>query len=264
MNDVVAAFNEYFEVIDAHSPELLHHAFKLRYQVYCIEQRAPGFEASKYPAEMESDEYDPHSSHILLRHRPSGEFVGTARLILPDPLDPKKLFPTEQHTRLDPALIDMGNLPRRHTGEISRLVVVRRFARRRDEPLHAIEKGANIEKWNPTSKRRFPHPLLALAVGIIRMSVERNVTHWLSVMEPSLNRLLSLYGLQLDPVGPIIEHHGQRGPYYVDLVKMLERMHKDYNEFWELVTDYGRLRPISSEYTQSSVSDSGHLLEAVE
>src|SRR5512134_3593348 len=81
-NDVVAAFNEYFEVINADSPELLRDVFHLRYQVYCIEQRAPGFEASKYPDEMESDEYDAHSSHILLRHRPSGEFVGTARLIL--------------------------------------------------------------------------------------------------------------------------------------------------------------------------------------
>lgn len=264
MNDVVAAFNEYFEVIDARSPELLRHAFQLRYQVYCIEQRAPGFEASKYPTEMESDEYDCHSSHILLRHRPSGEFVGTARLILPHPQVPTRPFPTEQHTRLDPALIDMNKVPRRHTGEISRLVVIRRFARRRDEPLHALEKGANIEKWSPINKRRFPHPLLALAVGIIRMSAEHNVTHWLSVMEPSLNRLLSLYGLQLDPVGPIIEHHGQRGPYYVDLIKMLDRMYKDHNQFWELVTDYGRVRPISGEDMQSSVSASESLLEAVE
>jgi N-acyl amino acid synthase of PEP-CTERM/exosortase system len=264
MNDVVAAFNEYFEVVDARSPELLRHAFHLRYRVYCIEQRAPGFEASKYPMEMESDDYDRHSSHMLLRHRPSGEFVGTARLILPDPLDPKKPFPTEQHTQLDPALIDMSKVSRRHTGEISRLVVIRRFARRRDEPLHALEKGANIEKWSPTNQRRFPHPLLALAVGIVRMSAEHNITHWLSVMEPSLNRLLGLYGLQLDPVGPIIEHHGQRGPFYVDLVKMLDRMYKDYNQFWELVTDYGRIKPISSEYTQSSVSNSERLLEVVE
>ena len=43
MNDMVAAFNEYFEVVDAYSPELLREVFHLRYQVYCIEQRAPGF-----------------------------------------------------------------------------------------------------------------------------------------------------------------------------------------------------------------------------
>ncbi len=41
MNDVVAAFNEYFEIIHVDSPELLRDVFRLRYQVLCIEQRAP-------------------------------------------------------------------------------------------------------------------------------------------------------------------------------------------------------------------------------
>ncbi|SCX82649.1 N-acyl amino acid synthase, PEP-CTERM/exosortase system-associated [Nitrosospira sp. Nl5] len=248
MNDIVIAFNEYFEIIDARSPELLRDVFHLRYRVYCIEQRAPGFDASNYPTEMESDSYDRHSSHILLRHRPSGEFVGTARLILPDPLDPKKLFPTEQHTQFDPTLIDTSRLSRQNTGEISRLVVIRRFSRRRDELFHAIENGTSIEKWTPAKQRRFPHPMLALAVGIIHMSVEHNITHWFSVMEPALNRLLGLYGLQLDPIGPIIDHHGLRQPYYVNLIEMLERMYKDYNQYWELVTDYGRVSPISSRH----------------
>ena len=71
MNDVVAAFHEYFEIIDANSPELLREVFRLRYQVLCVEQRAPGFEPSNYPDGLESDQYDRHSSHILLRHRPS-------------------------------------------------------------------------------------------------------------------------------------------------------------------------------------------------
>lgn len=263
MNDVVAAFHEYFEVIDARSPQLLRQAFHLRYQAYCVEQRAPGFEASKYPTEMESDGYDHHSSHILLRHRPSGEFIGTARLILPYPLDPARAFPTEQHTRFDPALIDMNRIPRRHLGEISRLIIVRRFMRRRDEPLDAIQKGRSVEAWKPMDRRRFPHPLLALAVGIIRMSLERDITHWLSVMEPSLNRLLGLYGLQLDPIGPLIEHHGKRGPYYVDLDRMLDRMHEDYNQFWELVTDYGRVMPASGKSAPNRGPGFPHALKIV-
>ncbi|SEL39453.1 PEP-CTERM/exosortase system-associated acyltransferase [Nitrosovibrio tenuis] len=254
MNDVVAAFNEYFEIIDANSPELLCKVFQLRYQVLCIEQRAPGFEAASYPENMESDDYDRHSSHILLRHRPSGEFVGTARLIQSDPLDSNKLFPTELHTRFDPALMDTSKLPRQNTGEISRLVVVRRFSRRRDELLHALENGTRVEKWSPTVQRRFPHPMLALAVGIIRMSVEHNINHWLSVMEPALNRLLGLYGLQLDPVGPIIDHHGFRRPYYTDLAQMLERMYTNHYQFWQLVTDYGRVRPASAKRSREASS----------
>lgn len=258
MNDVVAAFNEYFEIIDADSPELLRAVFRLRYQVYCIEQRAPGFEASNYPEGMESDGYDRHSAHMLLRHRPSAEFIGTARLILNDPLAPTKLFPTEAHTQLDPTLINAARLPRQHMAEISRLVIIRQFSRRRNELLPALQRGAVVEQWVPTRQRRFPHPMLALVVGIIRTAVKNKTTHLLSVMEPALNRLLGLYGLELDAVGPIIEHHGQRQPYYVDLIKVLDRMHQNHTQFWELITDYGRIQPVAGELERNSVPDFKH------
>lgn len=264
MNDVVAAFHEYFEITDVKSEELLRKVFSLRYQVLCIEQRAPGFDASGYPDGMESDSYDRHSSHMLLRHRPSGAFVGTARLILPDPLHPNKLFPTERHMRFDPTLLDTAKLPRKQTAEISRLVVIRRFSRRKDELLHALESRRDIEKWTPSIQRRFPHPMLAVAVGIIKMSVEHNITHWLSVMEPALNRLLALYGLHLDPVGPLIDHHGLRRPYYADLVQMLDRMHENHKQFWELVTDFGKVRPDAAKRSREVLlceSTQGQALE---
>ena len=247
MNDLVAAFNEYFEVIDADSPGLLRDVFRVRYQVLCVEQRAPGFEPSNYPDQMESDDYDRHSSHILLVHRPSGAYVGTSRLILPDPLDTQKPFPAERYTSVDPALMDLSKLPRQRIAEISRLFVLRQFCRRREE----LESHSTlIDVTNPSiqHQRRFPHPVLALAVGIIRMSAKHEITHWLSVMEPALNRLLGLYGLQLDPIGPLTEHHGKRRPYYVNLTSMLDRMYKEHNHIWELVTDYGRVRSQLAEH----------------
>jgi N-acyl amino acid synthase of PEP-CTERM/exosortase system len=247
MNDVVTAFHEYFEVIDARSPELLREVFHLRYRVYYLEQRAPGFEASNCPGEMESDGYDRHSSHILLRHLPSGEFVGTARLILPDPLNSEKPFPIERHTPFDPAIFDISRLPRQHTAEISRLVIVRRFRRRKDDS-EKVESEMVVEERSIKKMRRFPHPMLALVVGLIRMSAEHNITHWLSMMEPALNRLLGLYGLEHDPVGPITEYYGQRRPYYVNLTGMLDRMYKNYNQIWELLTDYGRVIPMHGEH----------------
>lgn len=242
MNDVVAAFHEYFEIIDANSPELLREVFRLRYQVLCVEQRAPGFEPSNYPDGLESDHYDRHSSHILLRHRPSSELVGTARLILPDPLGSVRRLPSEEHTIIDPALLDMSRLPRQHLGEISRLVVIRRFARRKDELMHVLTHGLNVDKWTPSNQRRFPHPILALVVGIRRMSIQHNITQYLSVMEPSLNRLLGLFGLQFQPVGPLIDYHGLRRPYYMDMISLLDNMHITHREFWELMTDAGNIR----------------------
>ncbi|WP_238529802.1 PEP-CTERM/exosortase system-associated acyltransferase [Nitrosospira multiformis] len=241
MNDIVTAFNEYFEVVDADTPERLQDVFRLRYQVLCIEQRLPGFEASRYPDGCECDSYDAHSSHMLLRHRPSGDFVGTARLILPDPLTPEKPFPIEQHAQLDP-FFNINRLPRQHAAEVSRLLVVRRFRRRKGDS-GGPENEIVVEDRAIEKPRRFPHPVLALAVGLIRMSAAHHITHWLSIMDPALNRLLTLYGLQHDPVGPLIEHHGQRRPYHVDLSAMLNRMHESHPLIWELVTDFGRSLP---------------------
>jgi N-acyl amino acid synthase of PEP-CTERM/exosortase system len=243
MNDVVAAFHEYFEIIDANSQELLHEAFRVRYQVLCVDQRAPGFQASGHGEGMESDGYDRHSSHILLRHRPSNKFVGTARLILPDPLDPEKLLPTERYMQLDSTLLDMAKLPRQNLAETSRLHIVRGLRRRREDV--ESENGIVVVDNKTKIPRRFPHPLLALVVGLVRMSATHNITYWLSVMDPALNRLLSLYGLQHDPVGPVTEYYGQRRPYYADLNNMLDRMYESHNEIWELLTDFGRVRPTS-------------------
>jgi N-acyl amino acid synthase of PEP-CTERM/exosortase system len=253
MNDIVAAFHQYFEVIRANTPELLREVFRLRYQVLCIEQRLPGFDAARYPDECESDDYDAHSSHVLLMHRPSGGFVGTARLILPDPDHPKKLFPLELHTQLDPLLFDPGTLPRQHTAEVSRLLIMRRFRQRREDN-GKFESRIVIEESRINKQRRFPHPMLALAVGVISMCAEHDITHWISIMDPALNRLLGHYGLQHDPIGPIAEHHGPRRPYHLDLATMLDRMYVNNRPIWELLTDYGRVRPMRDPAARVPVS----------
>ncbi|MEP6880207.1 MAG: PEP-CTERM/exosortase system-associated acyltransferase, partial [Nitrosospira sp.] len=159
----------------------------------------------------------------------------------------EKSFPIEQFTQLDP-LFDIGKLPREHTAEVSRLLIVRRFHRRRGDN-EGSDKKTIVEDRETNKARRFPHPILALVVGLMRMSVKNNVFHWLSVMDPSLNRLLGLYGLQFDAVGPLTNYHGPRRPYHLDLIKMLDRMYKNHNQIWELLTDYGRTRPIIAKNT---------------
>ena len=244
-NDILNAFDEYFEVITADSPELLEEVFRLRYTVLCVEARLPGFGAAHYPDGLETDEYDCHSHHILLKHRPSGDFIGGARLILPDPSNPEKPFPAEQHTQIDPALIDTSKLPRQHTAEISRFIVLGKYSRRREERRRS-PNWLSGEQRDQDDRRRFPHPMLAIAVGIICTCTRHGITHWLSVMEPALNRLLSFYELQLNPIGPLVDYHGPRRPYYADIRKVLERVHTNNHPIWELVTNQGRVHLVST------------------
>lgn len=246
MNDLVAAFNEYFEVITVDSPELLQEVFRLRYQVLCVEQRLPGFAALDYPDMVEKDHDEHRAAHILLRHRPSKAYVGTVRLLLPDPAELDKPFPGQLRTQLDPALIDVSKLCSGHTAEISRFALLSRF------PHHTGVRGRkpadrrDLKGRRPT-RRRVPHAFIGLCVGIVRMSAQNNVVHWFSVMDPSLNRLLGLYGVQLDPVGPLTDYHGQRRPYFVDVIKILNRTYSHHRMVWDLLTDYGRIWPTPLE-----------------
>lgn len=84
MNDLYKAFHKYFEVVIADTPSLLEVVFRMRYQKLCIDMSVPGYESSLYPDGQEKDNYDDHSSHVLIRHRQTNEYIGTTRLIMFD------------------------------------------------------------------------------------------------------------------------------------------------------------------------------------
>jgi N-acyl amino acid synthase of PEP-CTERM/exosortase system len=69
-------------------------------------------------------------------------------------------------------------------------------------------------------------------------------------MAPALNRLLGLYGLNLDPIGPFADYHGARRPYYAEISKVLDRMHTNNRLIWELVTDQGKIQPLSTGHME--------------
>ena len=242
MNDTYKAFHEYFEIVEVDSAELLKEVYHLRYRVLCVEGRLPGFDAKLYPNELENDEYDRHSSHILLRHRASDSFVGTTRIIMQDPLNPKKPFPIESHAQIDSDLLDIANLSRRHIAEISRFVILGQFFGRRNKRSNRKNLSSSKSK-EIKDRRRFPNVCLALAVGVVHLCAVHNIHHWLSVMDPMLNRLLKYYGLGLNPVGPITNYHGMRRPYYIRLKDVLDNLFLNHREIWELVTDYGKVCP---------------------
>ncbi|MBE7526674.1 MAG: PEP-CTERM/exosortase system-associated acyltransferase [Burkholderiales bacterium] len=240
MNDLEAAFHQYFEILTADTPKLLEAVYDLRYRVLCIHNATPGFDMTKYPNKLENDGYDNRSTHLLLRHRPTGIFIGTTRLILPDPKNSEIKFPTELRTRFYPGFV-LNESSRKYTAEISRFVMLNDFFKRKGEQ-NMLSQSIETEQ-KTQERRRFPHPMLALVVGIAQLCARHHVYHVISSMEPALNRLLGFYGLQLNPVGPSADYHGLRTPYYVYLLDMLDRMYQEHRTIWELVTDHGKIWP---------------------
>lgn len=240
MNDIEAAFHQYFEIINADTPELLKIVFDLRYRILCVHNTFPNFNGSEFPDKLEQDKYDSRSVHILLRHKLTGIYIGTTRLILPDLQNPEAQFPTELNTRFYPDFI-LDPSSRKHTAEISRFAILSDFFKRRGEHnmlSHSVDADQKIRE-----RRRFPHPMLALVVGVIQLCAQHNVYHLISSMEPALNRLLGFYGLQMSPIGPSVDYHGLRIPYYIYLLDLLDKMHQEHHSLWELVTDHGKIWP---------------------
>lgn len=248
MNDITAAFHEYFEIVIANTPTLLKEVFSLRYHMLCINKCMPGFDANDYPDNLEQDEYDSRSLHLLLRHRSSNSFVGTARLIFSNSLDVDQKFPVELHAQFCSANTDI-NVPRQHTAEISRFIILNNFFRRKDDHYFMVDKSTKQPEGS--GRRRFPHPMLGLAIGIIQICAKHNIYHLFSIMDPALNRLFGFYGMQFDPIGPLVNYHGLRRPYYVCLIDVLERMYANHPDIWELATDNGRIWPVNLEYFKS-------------
>jgi N-acyl amino acid synthase of PEP-CTERM/exosortase system len=103
-------------VADTAASRRIH--YNLRYQVFCLET---GFEeASRYPDEQETDEFDAYSTAFLVRQNGSNVWAGTARLILPD----DKLLPIQHMYQLS------NTLSLKQTGEVSRLLIIGDVRRR--------------------------------------------------------------------------------------------------------------------------------------
>jgi N-acyl-L-homoserine lactone synthetase len=125
----------------AESPEELQEAFKLRYQVYCLEKR--WLRKESYPDKVEKDSMDPFSKHFIAMNA-SGTVIGTVRLIL----DSTRGFPISEHPSPP---ITRFEAPE-EAAEISRLIVAREHRNLKVSIglyrlLYAFSQQENLRKW---------------------------------------------------------------------------------------------------------------------
>ncbi len=243
--DLRAKFYEYFELVPATTEDLKREVYKLRYQVYCVET---GFERREdcerviedgEPVYLERDEFDDRSVHSLVRHRRTGLYAATVRLVLPDPGDPAAPYPIEDHCVLEYPVTDPRI--RLHLAEISRFAVSKHFKKRRGEEGTLAGIGEETRVYFDADERRIlPHITVGLFAAIVRMTRAHGITHWYGVMEPALLRLLRLFGIRFVPIGPDVEYHGLRRPCLAEVDKVLPNMKKVNRAVWDLITEGGK------------------------
>jgi N-acyl amino acid synthase of PEP-CTERM/exosortase system len=228
--DFGASYTNYFDLLRADTPELLDEAYRLRYQVYCVEH------AFENPAEhsdaRERDVDDDRSVHALLVHRRTGTYAGTVRVILPSYHDPHRLLPIQQILASQPRGF-AECFPRPTTAEISRFLVSKEFRRRRGEELHADVGSLGEAVAIPGERRVAPYITFGLMRGVLEICAEYGVTHICAVMEPALIRILRRFGLDFEGIGDLVNHHGLRQPCVARLKDLVERNRADETLLWQ-------------------------------
>jgi N-acyl amino acid synthase of PEP-CTERM/exosortase system len=179
---------------------------QIRYRVFCLER---GFEdPALFPTGEESDHWDQHSIHFIVREKKTGRWVASTRLIAPygDSL------PVEQMNSLSPGFLTGIN--RKNIGEISRFCVIKQNAstssqfanvtRPQLDWIGAIEGSAQFEvTWG-------------MLRAVSYYGIEHGIDYSYMLITRPFSRLLNRLGIILYQSGIMKEHRGMRAPFLVD------------------------------------------------
>lgn len=224
-------FSDYLRPVFSESAQHKDHSYNIRHQVYCEELH---FEPEN-EQQLETDHFDKHSLHCLIQHKSSQAYAGTVRLITSASEEEK--LPIElycQNAIQRPELFP-DNFKRDDICEISRLAVPLEFRRRKMDNYDGAAIGViNKEIYSETELRCFPFIAVGLYLSATSILLNKNINHCFVMVEPRLARSMRFVGLPFEQIGPVIEYHGRRAPYYIQ-PKMVEANLKD--DFKALLTN---------------------------
>ena len=239
MPNLTNSFHTHLEARTAVNDELKRSAYRLRYNVYCVER---GYEdESDFPDKMEMDEFDSESVHAVVRHKSSNCPVGVVRLVLPNQKRPERQFPIETHFghRFEKPTLNKFNFSRHNIAEVSRFAVSKQslvqIQRRLAEEIH--HEDPNLRRRDPT--QLLPQISLGLIAMLFVISKQHGIGYWYAAMEPSLSRLLTRLGIEFSSIGPVMNYHGKRQPMIAKVDDLLENIQRSRRDFFTLITNIG-------------------------
>ena len=201
---------------DCEHARALHHS--IRYKVFCQDRKFE--DPADHPGGMEADQYDGQSAHFLVRDRTRAEWTGASRLILPGP----------QPLQIE-KLCKLNGRVGRQVGtmaEVSRLAVLGRYRRRRLERHYHEGVGpspaARPAEHREVCRRHEPGVMIALIRAMTQYGIEAGVSHAAFFVVPGLARIISRLALQTTPIGPPIQHRGERYPFLIEAGELLTKL----------------------------------------
>lgn len=184
----------------------------LRHEVFCEELgRVPSSSGECAGPQLETDDFDFQSAHVLCRSTESGLAVGCARLILPGPRGLNVLA----RYRLDQS--GTHDVPQQ-VGEIGRLALCSTLRRYRNATPNQGSTSDSAWPKKPQNRGMFDGPAVAMGLyrELFQLARAFGITHCYAAMEPALARHLTRQGFPFVAAGPL-NHDVQpiRRPYLV-------------------------------------------------
>lgn len=239
-------FRKYFEVVPATTPALLEAAYRIRHDVYC---RELGFEPVRESG-LETDAFDAHALHCLLRHVGNDEFVGCVRLVQVPPGGGDFRLPMERvcAATLDRAVFAPLRADAAHVAEVSRLAVLSKYRRRKGEAGHAA--AISDEDFGGRDRPRFPYIPVGLYLGMIRLAQRSDIRTLFVLTEERLAKHLGRLGVKTRAIGEPVEHRGPRIPATLDVGNVVRGFNRFVRPLYEVISadvDRGLAAPCPAE-----------------
>lgn len=168
--------------------EELDEIYRIRYQVYCEEYKY--LESKDYPNGRESDKFDEHSLHLVVRHK-SGDLAATARLIIGHPVG----LPILKNFDID---FSVPNDKAKNVAEVSRLIVGKTYRRK--------------------------HLLMVLVKGLYLLVKEKKINDVFCVIDDRLYPHLIDLGIPVKKIGQPKIFQGVTAPYLIQVDELEELM----------------------------------------
>jgi len=218
---VARHFSTYLYPLVADTTELSNESYRIRNDVYCDELN---FLDTGHNG-LEVDDFDKYSTHCLIQHIPTTRFSGTVRVVRPE---------TNQHSiplqkycseSISKDKINPKDFAPHEICEISRLAVPKDFRKRQTDNFKGAATGViNQQIYSENELRCFPFIAVGLYLSAASVVIENEIKHTFVMMEPRLARSMSFIGIQFEQIGPAVNYHGKRAPYYINPSLLLENL----------------------------------------
>jgi len=223
---LVEHFRQYYEVRRAVNRLELKDCYKIRHRVFCKELSY--FDGDADGFELEQDDFDSHSEHVLLVHKLSAKPVACVRIIHTDPTAPEKPLPYEEVfvDHLDRDNFDPDKFLPGQITEFSRLAVLPEFRnpRKRDNSLP--------ENYDLLDSCESPMIPLALFSIITSLFFSSEADYGVAMMERSLAGLIRRSGIRCESIGERVKHCGWRSPFLFERETIIRGVNTEFSDLF--------------------------------